>query len=81
MKRNPCELADPMALDDDLAGPGDRAHQRIAVLHPAQQMGLAAVDEALGQDAVEGVGELVLDGAGRSCQWPGSASQPARWEI
>ena len=64
MKRNPASWPTDMALDDDLAGAGDRAHQRAAVLHAAQQMGLAAVDEALGQDAMERVGELVLDGAG-----------------
>ena len=56
--------ADDMAFDQDLVAVGDAAHQRAAVAQPAMQGGMAAIDEALGQGLVQGVGEPVLDRLG-----------------
>ncbi len=50
-----------MALDDDLAGPGDGADQRAAILEPARQHGMPAVDEALGQPVMQGIRQAILD--------------------
>ena len=60
MKRNPASW--PTGWPSTITSPArvTAPVQRAAVLHPAQQMGLAAVDEALGQRAMQRVGELVL---------------------
>ncbi|MGZ9053287.1 MAG: hypothetical protein ACXW3N_14090, partial [Rhodoplanes sp.] len=53
--------ADEVALDQHLAGVVDRRRQLAATLHPPQQRGGAAVDEARDEALMESVGKLVLD--------------------
>ena len=66
-----------MAFDNDLAGPSHSPLQGAAALHAPEQYGLPAIDEALGQRAMQRVGELVLDGA-RQLLPMGGIGQPAR---
>ena len=52
-----------MALNQHLATGADRGNQRIGIAHALHQRRGAAVDEALRQTLMQGVREIVLDGA------------------
>ena len=52
-----------MAFDDDVAGFVDFGLEHRVLAQPPHQHAGAAVDEALGQALVQGVGQLVLDAA------------------
>ena len=65
------QAADELALDHDLAVRLDRGEQVVPGAQAAHQGRRPAVDETLGQALVQGVGQLVLDGARALLPMPG----------